>query len=54
MKKFLCRVFGHKFDLVDKTVLEIEQKAALNKESFKNEFIRCQRCEVKCSFITPN
>lgn len=49
-KKWLCRKFGHKFDLVEKTMLDIMQNSAINKEDFRGKTINCKRCRVPCSY----
>lgn len=46
IKKFICKVFGHKFDLIMLTVLKI-QDVALNRESFIGESVECGRCGYK-------
>lgn len=52
IKLWLCRNFGHTFNLVDLTILDIMQRGAINKEEFKNETINCERCGVSCSFTS--
>lgn len=44
--KILCKILGHKADLVERAILRIKRKA-INKEEFKNEYITCKRCKKK-------
>ena len=39
---WLCKLFGHKVDLTEKTIFEIK-KVALNKNQLKGKLV-CQRC----------
>ena len=43
--KLLCKLFGHKLDLVEVTLMKIKQVAE-NKEELKHELI-CKRCGEK-------
>jgi hypothetical protein len=45
--RLFCKTFGHSFDSVDKLVLDITQKVAINKEQFKDDFIICKCCKGK-------
>jgi len=42
MKKLLCKLFGHKYDAIEKCVFGIEM-SAMNREALKPE-ISCLRC----------
>lgn len=50
INKWLCRKFGHKFDIVELTMLDIMQNGAINKADFKGKTINCKRCKVPCSY----
>ncbi len=50
LKKWLCRKFGHKFDIVELIMLDIMQNGAINKKDFAGRTINCKRCGVPCSY----
>ena len=43
-REWICKKFGHNFDLVEFTMMKI-QNSALNSKSFENEAIMCKRCK---------
>jgi len=49
--KWMCRTFGHKFDHVELTVLDIMQNYAINKDAFRGKTINCKRCGTPCSYV---
>lgn len=42
-QNWICRIFGHKIDLIEQTILNVK-RSAVNKYDFKNDFISCKRC----------
>jgi len=45
MKKFICRVFGHKYDFIERMMFSIEAEAINRNE--REASISCQRCGHK-------
>jgi hypothetical protein len=50
LKELICRIFGHKISMPELWTLKISQKAAINKEDFKDRYIICPRCNKKITF----
>lgn len=48
--KILCKIFGHKFNLVDKAMLSVMQRDAINKKDFAGETVECKRCHKDFAF----
>jgi len=45
-QEIICKIFGHKIDLVDRAMLNIKN-AAINRKSFSQDSITCKRCKRK-------
>ena len=45
-KKIICKLFGHRVNDVDVTIIKIKRSAP-NKADFKNDYIECLRCGAK-------
>jgi hypothetical protein len=45
-KKWYCKKFGHKFNDILALMFQIEH-TAINKEDFKDETIKCERCKAE-------
>lgn len=48
--RIICKIFGHTFNHIEKSMLDIMQNAAENKEDFKNETIKCYICGDRFTF----
>ena len=53
VRNIMCRIFGHTFDLIELAMLDIMQNGAINKESYKDEFVTCKRCSNEFSYTLP-
>jgi hypothetical protein len=45
-KKFLCRLFGHKFDRISLIIFSVKLVAE-NRENFIGDTLTCERCGYK-------
>jgi len=43
MKKIICKIFGHKIDIIDVVINDIK-KSAINAQELKLKEIVCMRC----------
>ena len=39
----ICKIFGHRFDFIEKTILDIKDKAE-NRKDFLDDYICCKNC----------
>ena len=46
--KILCKLFGCKFNIIEKTMMEIKN-VAQNREGFLKDKIICKRCKTEYS-----
>jgi hypothetical protein len=44
--KILCKIIGHKIDLVEETIMKIKDKA-INRQNFLQDQLTCKRCGAK-------